>query len=290
MAAKAILRIEKIKTLGNLSASSSHVARTRHTPNSDPASIIFNKVLIGSLHPLSDVEKLLPEKRRKNAVLAVEHVLTASPEFFKNKSHEEIMEWAKKSVESMKEFWSEENIANATLHLDESTPHLHLYAVPIDHKSGRLNARGFIGGREKMRHLQDHYASDMSVFRLKRGVKGSKAKHTRVKEFYQHLNNPPSLKYVEAEVVVRENGFGVLRQKTEIRKFPSWSSAQAVQTLASETVVMKKKAHQYQETAKSLERENAKLERDKLREIPLTDLALELGLVRDKDRTRKGQR
>ena len=280
MGAKAILRTAKLKSLGNVAGSASHVMRWRDTPNADPS--VANWVLVGSGDIKADIEARLPEKRRKNAVLAVEHVLTASPEFFRDKTPDEVMAWARASVASMEEFWGKDNVVSAVLHLDEATPHIHLYTVPIDPKTGRLNARGFIGGRDKLSALQDHYAKDMAVFGLERGVKGSKAKHTRVKEFYEHLNNPPKLKYVEAEVVVGEKGFGVLRPETEIKKFPSWKSARAMQTLASETVEMKRKAEQYQDTAKALERENARLERERLREIPLTDLAQELGLVRDK--------
>ena len=287
MSAKAILRTAKLKSLSNIAGSASHVMRQRETPNADPERYDSNLVLVGSGDIRSDIEARLPEKRRKNAVLAVEHVLTASPEWFKDKSPDEVMKWAEASVASMRSFWGDENVVSAVLHLDEATPHLHLYTVPIDPESGRLNARGFIGGRDKLSALQDHYAKDMAKFKLERGIKGSKAKHTRVKEFYANLENPPKLKYVEAEVVVQEKGFGVLRPKTEVRKFPSWESAKAVQTLASETLEYKRKVEQYQNTAKTLEREKARLERERLRQIPLVELAQELGLERDKHDRKK---
>ncbi len=277
MSAKAILRTQQLKTLQSIGGSSTHVARTRPTPNADPQR--SNVVMVGSGNPLDDVQSLLPEKRRKNAVLAVEHVLTASPEFFRNKTPEQVREWAEASVASMAKFWGKDNIASAILHLDESTPHIHLYVVPL--KNGKLNARHYIGGsRHALSKLQDHYASDMRRFGLERGVKGSKAKHTTVKSFYEALQNGAKLRAVKAEVVVDRNMLGL--PKTEVRKFPNTEDALALKAAAGGAKELKRKVEQYQNTAKALEREKARLERERLREIPLADLAQELGLVRDK--------
>ncbi|MDJ0744889.1 MAG: plasmid recombination protein [Xenococcaceae cyanobacterium MO_167.B27] len=41
-----------------------------------------------------------------------------------------------------------DRIVRAELHLDEATPHIHAYLVPLDER-GKLNCRGLFGGREK---------------------------------------------------------------------------------------------------------------------------------------------
>jgi hypothetical protein len=80
--AYAILRVEKVKMSGprGLAAVAGHLARTRPTPNADPAREV--RALVG-LDPEADVMALLPEKRRRDATVAVEFLLTASPEYFR---------------------------------------------------------------------------------------------------------------------------------------------------------------------------------------------------------------
>ena len=80
--AYAILRTEKLKTFGNIGGSLAHTYRTIHTPNADPSQTVNNE------HDLSDpdlvmaeVKNRLPEKYRSDAVLCIEHLITASPEW-----------------------------------------------------------------------------------------------------------------------------------------------------------------------------------------------------------------
>lgn len=182
----AVLRIRKITSMGNVHATEKHLKRTRETPNADPEKLHLNKNYVsGNL--VENVENLLPEKRRKNAVLAVEHLMTASPEFFQDMTKDRIELWAQTSVQWAKDAYGEKNIASAELHLDESTPHLHLVIVPlVKDKAGveKLNARELFGGHKKMMAMQDSYARRFESFGLERGVKGSKATHTEIKQFY----------------------------------------------------------------------------------------------------------
>ena len=75
-----------------------------------------------------------------------------------------------------------DRIVRAELHLDEATPHIHAYLVTLDER-GKLNCRGLFGGREKLSKFQDSYAEAMSSLGLERGIKGSRAKHTAVKQY-----------------------------------------------------------------------------------------------------------
>ena len=60
-------------------------------------------------------------KSRKNSVVAMEFVLTASPEFFKN-NHKS--NWAQHQLEFIKNEWGD-NCKLAVIHKDESTDHIH---------------------------------------------------------------------------------------------------------------------------------------------------------------------
>ena len=81
----------------------------------------------------------------------------------------------------------EENILCAYLHMDEKTPHIEAFILPID-KKGKLNCRSFLGGAQKLAELQTNYAKHNAHFGLKRGVEGSAATHQKVKHFYDAIN------------------------------------------------------------------------------------------------------
>jgi hypothetical protein len=163
----AIYRIEKITTGGNLAAAAQHMARMRPTPNADPARRHRNRVLIGSEDPEADVRALLPELgartedgrlcRRSNSVLALEMLMTASPDWWSSSTPEQRREWLDRSVAFLVETYGRENIAHLALHQDERTPHLTGFIVPLD--DGCLNARRWTGGRALLAAQQTFYAA-----------------------------------------------------------------------------------------------------------------------------------
>jgi len=281
----AILRTSKLKTLGNVAGSGSHVMRNRVTPNADPK--IENINLVGSGDLLQDVKNILPEKIRKNAVLCVENLLTASPDFFKNKSVTEIKKWADDSVDSMKNFWGAENVVAAILHLDESTPHIHLYAVP---KIGeKLNCREFLGGRAKLSKMQDHYANDMQRFGLDRGLKGSKAKHLTMKQISSSLAQAkPKLEPVFHKVIKNHEqkivGHDLVETK-EIKVVSNKSAKNAVLLAQSVPLLRNKNKELERQLSQKIVRES-KLEREAklslLREQNLIEVAEKFGFIQDK--------
>lgn len=168
-------------------------------PNADPLRLGKNKVLVG--HPgevLEDVRRRVDQvtdKPRKNGVLCVEHLLTASPEFFENLSPKQVDSWARKNIQFLVKTYGKENVAHAVLHLDESTPHIVAYIVP--EKAGKLNCRAYLGGREKLSQLQTDYADAMRPMGLQRGLEGSKARHRTVKNFYAGLARIERLSIIE---------------------------------------------------------------------------------------------
>ena len=217
----AILRTEKLKTAGNLGGLNSHLTRSINVPNADPDLTKYNSVLVGTKDLNADVNNRIAQEGitpRKNAVLAVEHLITTSPEFFEGlqkvkndkgqtvlradeKTKDNLQEFENRAIEWLNNRYETVNVVNVTLHMDEKTPHIHAVIVPIDGK-GKLNARAYFGGREKMKAMQDSFAKEMAPLGLERGVKGSKARHVAVKEFYSRLNNQleePSAGYVLSE-------------------------------------------------------------------------------------------
>lgn len=130
------------------------------------------------------------EQRRKDAVLAVEYLVTASPEFFANKSFEEIKAYLKSASDYLKNKHGTENVLLETWEFDETTPHLSMIVVPVDAK-GKLNAKSFLGGPDALRKLQtDFHKKVGSKYGLSRGIErtNDRAEHKTVKEYYKELN------------------------------------------------------------------------------------------------------
>ena len=69
-----------------------------------------------------------------------------------------------------------ENVTNATVHLDEATPHMHLGVIPVT-ADGRLSAKDIFTPVE-LKQLQTDFAEEVGKrFQLERGREGSEAKH-----------------------------------------------------------------------------------------------------------------
>ncbi|MFW8412462.1 plasmid recombination protein, partial [Klebsiella pneumoniae] len=84
MAAYAIMRCKKLATMGSVAAALQHCYRERETPNADAERTPDNehRAATSTDAAMGRLRELLPEKRRKDAVLAVEYVMTASPEWW----------------------------------------------------------------------------------------------------------------------------------------------------------------------------------------------------------------
>ncbi|MGP5313664.1 MobV family relaxase, partial [Psychrobacter faecalis] len=142
----AILRTAKLKTMGNIGGSLAHSYRTIETPNTDPNLTPKNYHSVATPEAVKQaIKDRLPEKRRSDAVLCIEYLITASPEWEGwGKSQEG--EFFKRSAQWLMDKHGEENIASMSIHRDISTPHLVAYVVPIDQR-GKLNCKDFLGGR-----------------------------------------------------------------------------------------------------------------------------------------------
>jgi Plasmid recombination enzyme len=208
MTAKAIMRVGKLKSLGSVGGSEKHTARLQDTPNADPTK--ENIRLMGNNNDPSLEEIVLAKisnhtkhKPRKDAVLCSEIFLSASPEYFRPHDPSMAGEWDDSlmwNFASASKKWLQDNFGDkcvrAELHLDESTPHIHAYIVPINDKTKQLSHKAMFGGdgRQasiKLSKLQDSYAAALAPLGIERGVKGSQATHTKVKEYYSAVNKEP---------------------------------------------------------------------------------------------------
>ena len=162
-----ILRFHKYKgpEIGQIEA---HNERTKEkyasNPDIDPARKHLNyNLLTPPPKYRAEAERQIREagcRTRKDSVRLVETMSTASPEFFQNKSPQEIREYFERALEFMKSKQNPDTIISAVVHMDEKTPHMHLCFVPLT-EDGRLSAKDIVGNKKKLTKWQDEYWSYM---------------------------------------------------------------------------------------------------------------------------------
>lgn len=236
-----ILRTEKVKTRSQITQAAEHNFRLRTQTNIDPKKSHLNKVLINSLDVspkiASDLQTKLTKyynslgiKERKNNVLMMEFVVSASPEFFKGKTVKEIQEWATSQMDFFKKEFGEQ-LKLAILHMDEKTPHIH-FMIGTEQKTkkkyrnkfGEFHKEGWSLNVDRynpefLRGLHDRHAKHNQEFGLKRGVKGSMRKHKSLKEFYAIVDKALDADYQkQLEKMIQSLETGFLTKKVSIEE------------------------------------------------------------------------
>lgn len=188
-----VFRVAKLKTWGEIAAAGSHNLRTRPTPNAAPGGNFIQVVALDESAHLAVRKKIGDQKIRSNAVLAVEAIISASPEYFRPGQKERFGYYEQDKLDAWRaavEPWIAENFPHAVsvvLHLDEATPHYQIIDVPLDAK-GKLNCRAKFGGSLDI--WQTRAAEPVAHLGIVRGIEGSAATHERVKAYYGAVNAP----------------------------------------------------------------------------------------------------
>ena len=190
-----VFRFEKIKTGAGFVARIGHNERTYPPANADNARKVEVLISAGSDPAETLSKKLSGIKRKKDSVLAVEAILSASPEFFAlDKNKIEYGKWNYVNVEAFKqagiEFFKREfgkNLVSLSFHVDEATPHFQAVFLPII--EGKLNAKSLLGNRKKMIEWQDKAHEAVAHLGIERGLRGSKSRHERVRSYYNDVNS-----------------------------------------------------------------------------------------------------
>ena len=122
----------------------------------------------------------LKRKIRSDAILMNSFVISSNGEFFKG-----LRTWEQRAFfEDCSRFFVEkygyENMLSAVVHVDETTPHLHLNFVPIN--DGRLSSKSLFD-RQKLAELQTELWKQVGKkYGLQRGKENSQATHITAAE------------------------------------------------------------------------------------------------------------
>ena len=129
-----------------------------------------------------DENKISKRAIRKDAVLCDEWIITSDKDFFAKLTPEETKRFFETSKNYFAENYGLENIAYASVHLDENTPHMHMGIVPM--KQEKLSSKS-IFNREELKKIQDELPKYLSQhgFHLQRGELDSTKKHLSTQEY-----------------------------------------------------------------------------------------------------------
>lgn len=165
----AILRFQKRKA-GSVAACERHNERKKEAYKSNPDIDMERSKRNYHLIPpprytyKKEIDRRIAEagcKVRKDSVMMVETLLTASPEFMNSLPPLEQKAYFTMALDFIAERVGKENILSAVVHMDEKTPHMHLSFVPIT-PDGKLSAKAFLGNQKSLSEWQTAYHERMS--------------------------------------------------------------------------------------------------------------------------------
>ena len=138
---------------------------------------------------------------RSNSIIMCEMMITSDNDFFDKIGLEETKRYFKESYKFVCNYKNlgEKYIVSATVHLDETTPHMHLVYIPVIHtkdkdgnKIDKICARDFWRGRNSYRELQNafHEYITSKGFDLERGlpIEETGAKHQNIEDLKKITN------------------------------------------------------------------------------------------------------
>ena len=138
---------------------------------------------------------------RKNRIIMCQMMITSDNEFFKKIGLEETKRYFIESYKFVCNYKNlgERNIISAAVHLDETTPHMHLTFIPVIHTKDeqgnaidKICARDFWRGTDSYRKLQNDFHKYVTSkgFDLERGlpVEETGAKHYKIEDLKKITN------------------------------------------------------------------------------------------------------
>lgn len=219
----AIFRSEPIMTIPDLAQIGSHNKREKKAYNSNPdikqelsknnieLVPLTEKYVKGFYNLTNEYRKQHEEKQKTERtdrkktfnqmlnksrnVVADELLFTATSEFFKEMTIDDIKDWAETCMEFVYNDlgYTKEQVLHSVVHLDEKTPHIHCVVVPLVKKfDNRTNTeryaitkKEYIKDKIHLSQLQDMYHKRLvdKGYDLERGIKGSDNQNINIKQY-----------------------------------------------------------------------------------------------------------
>lgn len=240
----AVVHMMKIKS-GAVGGIQSHNNR-EHEPKTNPDVDMSRSEDNYDLIPCDNYKRSIKEKLsnlvessravRKDAVVVCNFIVTSDNETMDALGADRQREFFQDSVKWFSDRYGADRVLNATVHMDETTPHLHIGVMPIT-QDGRLSAKA-IFTKTEMKAIQTEFARDVGEkYGLERGVEGSDRTHLseiRYKQetaFAEHIN-------LVGEVYVHQQALEDIQQDIETAMQRKSEATQSLETVKEELSLM----------------------------------------------------
>ncbi|MDN6257961.1 MAG: plasmid recombination protein, partial [Tetragenococcus halophilus] len=130
---------------------------------------------------------------RKDAVLLNEWIISSDKGFFDTLDSKQTKDFFESAKDYFAEKFGDENIRYGIVHLDESTPHMHLGVVPFDDQQ-KLSAKR-VFNRQALQEIQEELPEFLYErgFELERGQSNPERKNLSVPEYKTMKDNLRSM-------------------------------------------------------------------------------------------------
>lgn len=180
----AVVHMMKIKS-GAVGGIQSHNNR-EHEPKTNPDVDMLRSHENYDLVPCDNYRRAIKEKMsdlvesgravRKDAVVVCNFIVTSDSDTMEALGADRQRAFFEDAVKWFSDRYGADRVLNATVHMDENTPHLHIGVMPIT-QDGRLSAKA-IFTKTELKAIQTEFARDVGArYGLERGVEGSERTH-----------------------------------------------------------------------------------------------------------------
>ncbi|MFR3183109.1 MAG: MobV family relaxase [Clostridia bacterium] len=292
----AIIRNTNYK-MSNLSGIYRHNERKNTNYSNKNINKEFSHLNYSIKAPYSTYTKIFQDIRKKYELKGMikkvsnvmcEFIITSDKEFFESIGEEETKRYFQTAYKFVANYnnLGEDFIVSAKVHLDESTPHLHILFIPVVHKKdkngnniSKIACSEYWKGKDSYKKLQDNFYSYMikSGFNLERGntINNEHIPTETLKKVtnYEMQQMFKETKHQEKEVI--SNDIEIIRNeyKRVIKKFNTLSSRYTrIKNIVEDTII---KAEQLQVENHTLRQDNINLKNENLRLKDYIDKAFE---------------
>lgn len=162
-------------------------------------------------------------KEKSQTNVLTQCIVTASPDFFKNENREEHNQFFKDGLQAFKNMYPSYHIVDAVIHYDESSPHLHINALPIYYNTNKnilqFSTTETQKGKYHYREFQDHMYKEISRnWQIDRGVQREEKTHLTKKEWLELSKKEKELLEKERSLSKKEESVKKYEERPEPQK------------------------------------------------------------------------
>ena len=204
-----------------------------------------------------------------------EYIITASKEFFDNIGENQTKRFFKSAYSFVCNYkqLGEQYILSAKVHMDETTPHMHIIYIPVVHtkdKNGKeiekISCSEFWKGKNSYQYLQDNFYKYINTcgFNLERGKENSSKEHLTISQL-KSLTNYEKIKEEINNTPIKETNTNSLKKALDENK-RIVKHCNILREYCIKSSLAIEKCEKYEKEMNTIKKENKKL-KDRIKKL-----------------------